>query len=472
MNKLAVVIPVMAVLAVSMLSLLPGGQEAPSEADTPIMDGRLSMTSMIVPESADSIGERAFEGCRSLEFVTLHSGVSSIGAGAFLGCPSLIALAFAGSGDVSLNGESLILEPSEGLTVINTLEGGRLTISSGMIGGSGITKAQPGSVYVFSHGVWKEAYRLAFEGDSVSKVTRTGDYKGRVAMPPTASSISDDYNGPIFDFDKTWVTSVAIPEGVRSIGAKAFSGCDRLQSVELPRTLASIGRDAFYGCSAMASPDLPPGLKAIGRNAFYGCSSLVSMSVPDGVSDISGAFYGCSSLKTVSLPRGLSEIGESAFYGCSSLESVDISDSVQSIASSAFYRCVSLSSVIIPGSVSVVGPKAFEGCSGLSSLTIEEGESSIEYRAFAGCSSLTSVSIPASVSSIGADAFSGCSSLETVEFGGAPVLSIGSDAFPARASLSETFYYENGSRMITNHSVLGKFVYRYGQDQGYHRTAS
>ena len=473
MYKLAVAVSVVAVLAVSVLSFLPDGGEAPSEADTPVTDGRLSMTSIIIPEYSVSIGERAFEGCRSLEYVTLHSGVSSIGAGAFFGCPSLIALTFAGSGDLSLKGESPIIEPSEGLAVINSLDGGRLTIPSGMIGGNGISRAQPGSAYIYSGSVWKEAYQLTFEGDSVSKVAGTGEYRGRVVMPPTASAISDDYNGQIFTgFDKTWVTSVAIPEGVKSIGAGAFSGCDRLQSVELPRTLVSIGRNAFYGCSSLESPDLPPGLKDIGRNAFYGCSSMVSMSVPDGVSDISGAFYGCSSLRTVSLPRGLSEIGESTFYGCSSLESVEISDVVVSIASSAFYRCVSLSDVRIPGSVSAVGSRAFEGCTGLSSLTMEEGMSSIEYRAFAGCSSLTSVSIPASVSSIGADAFSGCFSMTEIEFGAAPVLDVGSDAFPVRALLSEAFYYENGSKMISNYSVFGKFEYRYGQNQGYHRTAS
>ncbi|MBO4569171.1 MAG: leucine-rich repeat protein [Candidatus Methanomethylophilaceae archaeon] len=471
MRKIAVAVAVLALLAVSLLTICGDTGKDPSDAGAAPFDGRLSMTSVIVPESTSSIGAGAFEGCPKLEFVTLHVGIESVSAGAFSGCPSLTALTFAGSGDVVLEGDSLILDPVKGLAVINSLDG-RLSLPSAMIGGNGISKAAPGTVLVFDGSVWKEAYRLTFAGGSLSKVAWSGDYRGRLVIPPTVVSVSDDYNGQIFDFDKSWVTSVVLPDGVSSIGAGAFYGCDRIQSVELPRTLSSIGKNAFYGCSSLASIEFPLGLKSIGWNAFYGCSSLKHVSVPDGVSDISGAFSGCTSLKTADLPRGLEEIGDSAFYGCSSLASVDISDSVRSIATSAFYRCSSLESVSIPGSVSAVGSKAFEGCSGMKSLALSEGLETIGYRAFAGCSSLESVSIPRSVGAVGADAFSGCSSLAAIKFGKNPFLTVGESAFPAHAVLSESFYYENGSKMISNYSVFGDFVYRTGTDQGYHKVAA
>ncbi len=470
MKKTGAVLAVLAFLSVSVLLVCSCGTDGPSEAGPPTSDGHMSLTSVIVPESAVRIGEGAFEGCPRLEFVTLHSGVESISAKAFSGCPSLVALTFAGTGDVVLEGGSSVLDPVKGLCVINTLDG-RLTIPSAMIGGNGISKAAPGSVLVFDGANWKEAYRLAFAGDSVSKVSWNGEYRGRLVIPPTVAAVSDDYNGQIFDFDKTWVTSAVIPDGVRSIGAGAFSGCDRLQSVELPRTLESVGRNAFSGCSSLKSIELPQGLKSIGWNAFSGCASLERVSIPDGVEDISGAFSGCTSLKAADLPRGLEEIGDSAFYGCTSLSSVEILDSVRSIASSAFYRCSSLESVDIPWSVVTLGPKAFEGCVGLKMLSLAEGLESIGYRTFAGCSSLESVRIPRSLDAVGADAFSGCSSLAGVEFGANPRMTIGQYAFPAHTVLSEAFYYENGSRMVSNYAVFGEFVYHQGQDKGYHRTA-
>ena len=40
--------------------------------------------------------------------------------------------------------------------------------------------------------------------------------------------------------------SVTIPEGIVSIGDKAFSFCTSLSRIRLPETLESIGDDAFY----------------------------------------------------------------------------------------------------------------------------------------------------------------------------------------------------------------------------------
>ena len=41
---------------------------------------------------------------------------------------------------------------------------------------------------------------------------------------------------------------VEIPEGVKSIGRRAFKGCSSLKSVTIPDSVKSIDENAFDGC--------------------------------------------------------------------------------------------------------------------------------------------------------------------------------------------------------------------------------
>lgn len=45
------------------------------------------------------------------------------------------------------------------------------------------------------------------------------------------------------------VTNLIIPEGVKSIGSRAFVGCESIQNVVLPSSLETVGGCAFHGCT-------------------------------------------------------------------------------------------------------------------------------------------------------------------------------------------------------------------------------
>ena len=77
-------------------------------------------------------------------------------------------------------------------------------------------------------------------------------------------------------------SEVTIPEGVQSIGDRAFWGCNSLTSLTLSSSLQSIGDCAFMFCSSLRSLTLPSSLQSIEYSAFCDCSSLTSLYIPAG----------------------------------------------------------------------------------------------------------------------------------------------------------------------------------------------
>jgi hypothetical protein len=83
----------------------------------------------------------------------------------------------------------------------------------------------------------------------------------------------------------------------------------------IPDGVETIGNRAFANCSALVSLTLPEGLKVIEERAFYACGELPSLVIPEGVTTIGKhAFYQCPKLRSLTLPSSVSEIGEYAFY--------------------------------------------------------------------------------------------------------------------------------------------------------------
>ena len=377
-----------------------------------------SLTSITIPDSVTSIGERAFYICSSLTSITIPDSVTRIGGRAFDNCSSLTNITIPNS--VTSIGSTAFYNCSS-LTSVTIPD----SVTS--IGGSAFSNCS-----------------------SLTSVT----------IPDSVTSIEyQAFSGC------TSLTSITIGNSVTSIGSGAFSSCSGLTSVTIPDSVTSIGESAFSDCSGLTSVTIGGSVTSIGHRAFRKCSGLTSVTIPDSVTRIEyQAFYNCSSLKNITIPNSVNSIGDWAFCSCSSLTSITIPDGVTSLGGRMFSDCSGLTSVTIPNSVTSIGGFAFYNCSNLTSITIPNSVTSIGDYAFSGCSGLTSVTIPNSVTSIGESAFRSCSSLTSVTIGNG-VTSIGTYAFSNCGGLESitvsegnTKYRSEGNCLIekdTNTLILG-----------------
>ena len=284
-------------------------------------------------------------------------------------------------------------------------------------------------------------------GECGANLTWTLDDAGTLTISGEGEMEDYSYYSHSPWYDNSSITNVVIEQGVKSIGASAFSGCYHLTSITIPDSVTSIGASAFSNCYRLTNITIPDSVTSIGEGAFYFCTGLTSVTIPDSVTSIAEqTFYRCG-LTSVTIGNGVTNIGERAFFQCGNLINVKIPDSVTSIDSYAFYGCGScLTSVEIGSGVTSIGISAFSYCGSLnitvstsnpnysdidgvlfnkdkteiikytkdqiqSEYSIPNNVISISEGAFFSCGNLTSVTIPNSVTSIGEEAFSDCGSL-------------------------------------------------------------
>lgn len=97
----------------------------------------------------------------------------------------------------------------------------------------------------------------------------------------------------------------------------------KVTSVVIPNTIKSIGNAAFEDCAGLTSVTIGNGVTSIGYYAFTYCQSLTSITIPDSVTHInSEAFYGCTALKSVEIPSTVMHIGVHVFADCKNLKDI------------------------------------------------------------------------------------------------------------------------------------------------------
>lgn len=224
-------------------------------------------------------------------------------------------------------------------------------------------------------------------------------------------------------YNRENIVEIQIDEGVTSVGAWAFSGCDNLTNVSLPTTVETIGGGAFYACKHLSEIVIPNKVTTIEYKTFSNCTSLTTVT-SKGVTIIGQmAFENCSLVNNIIFSDELVEIGESAFSNCKNLTEIVLPRTADRILSRAFSGCINLSHVVIQARRANyyqgnIYECAFENTSLYSAGPIGSNcnlefawDTELPSSAFTGCNSLESVLIPSSITSISGTAFDGCLNL-------------------------------------------------------------
>ncbi len=328
-----------------------------------------AITTVTIPDSVVSIGEKAFEGCNSLVSMTLPS-VSS-------------------------------LKTLFNNSVPQTLTS--ITVVGDTVSASAFKDCKYITAVTISESV-KTIKNYAFE-NCTGLVSLTLS-EGLVTIEGSAFKGCEKLEG------------VTIPSSVESIGGSAFENCKAMTFVtfgngEDESCLKLIEIYAFKACAALTEITLPTSLETIKSGAFEDCSGLTQMTVPFVGEGKDGSGYGYfyhlfnryggspsdmpTSLTTVNITGG-ETIRNNAFNGCSRLRTVTLPDTLKRIESYAFSN------------------------SGISGINIPEGVEEIGSYAFSDCYSLTYISIPDSIVAIGGDVFNNCGNLNGYVYGNAKYL--------------------------------------------------
>ena len=265
------------------------------------------------------IESNAFANCSSLKEVILPASVTSFGVSAFSNCNALESIRFLGT-------LSEWISLDKGSAFKNNTDRPKLYIGNSDVAVDWSTTEIP------------------------SDVTKIGNYT--FAYEP--------------------ITSITIPNSVKTIGMYAFHNCSSLTSIVIPDSVTYIGTYAFDNCKSLASIEIGNSVRTIADYAFRSCPALTSIVIPDGVTSIgNNVLTSCTALTSVTFGSGITKMGSDILSGCSALTSITFKEGMTVIGDRMMYSgtVYNFTEVTIPASIQKIGRYAFYNAAKLDRAT-------------------------------------------------------------------------------------------------------
>lgn len=145
-------------------------------------------------------------------------------------------------------------------------------------------------------------------------------------------------------------TDVTVPE---KIGKNTVTAIDDSTFCPFARR---VNPEAAKVRESITSIVLPDTVRTIGRGAFWNCKSLESVNIPEGVEVIKeNTFAECHGLNCIVIPNSVKVLERRTFYCCDSLRFIEIPDGVESLGDAVFAHCIELMAIVLPNSVKSIG---------------------------------------------------------------------------------------------------------------------
>lgn len=360
--------------------------------------GITTITTITIPETVETIGERAFAECSKITAVNYadNSRVDKIKDAAFYKCEQLSR--------TSIPTRVTDIAP---YTYYKCTKLPLLTIPDEVtnIGQFAFYQCSGFSGNLKLPGELKNIFESAFEGTGVS---------GNLILPDTLIKIDKK----AFSACKPLTGTLAFGRYIEEIGDYAFRDCSGLTQLTFSDYLLSsnplsIKEGAFDGCTGLTGNLVLPKDSGLGKYGFRGCSGFNGyLELPDSITTIDdGAFQGCSGF-TGEIPlEHVNAVNKYAFYECTGFTGSLNLDKVSTVSDYAFYNCRGLDGELIStNGLGEVEQYAFYGCSGLHGDLNCDSFTKIKKYAFYGCSGLTgNLHFSENLQDIEEYAFAGCS---------------------------------------------------------------
>lgn len=275
--------------------------------------------------------------------------------------------------------------------------------------------------YTSPDGTYTLTYTVSGGNATITKGTFNTGFTGALDIPATVTNGTTTYNvtaiGSSAFLDNTVITSLTLPEGLETIGPRAFRSSKTdgttgkiAGKITIPSTVKTLDFRSFEGNKGINEVVFAATsqLTKLGDNVFLG-TAITSIALPNSLKDIPlEAFIDLPNLTNVTLPNAYVTIGDRAFYNCGISGDIVFPSTLTTLGVNCFYQTKNLKTATFPDNTLVTAiPNGAFSYSGLQDVSLPKNLKTIGDNAYSNCPNMGGFDLvlPASLESIGKEAF-------------------------------------------------------------------